>query len=65
MVSPPYSRCGIKTAAKYFDNREKFKERLAKDNAHDLYARNTELVDFDRIPKRLVEEFHHTYGLPS
>lgn len=60
-----FSRCGIKTAAKYFDNREKFKERLEKDGAQALYARNTELIDFDAIPETLVKEFHRMYGLPS
>ena len=59
MGSPQYS------LAVYFDNREKFKERLEKDGAQALYARNTELIDFDAIPETLVKEFHNMYGLPS
>lgn len=50
-------KCGPKTALKCFENREYFEERMKKENAYELYNLNETLVDFNKIPKELVDEF--------
>jgi len=50
-------KCGPKTALKCFNDREYFEERLKKENAYELYELNKRLVDFNKIPQHLVDEF--------
>ena len=40
-----------------YDEPETFRERLEKDGAQDVYERNRILVDFNRIPQELVDDF--------
>lgn len=57
-IKPVFSRCGIKTAAKYFENRELFNKKLHEtENAKSIYELNTKLIDFDSIPQDLVDRF--------
>jgi len=56
-IPPVFKKCGIKTAQKLYDDPEAFIERLEKDQAKDVYERNRTLVDFNRIPENLINEF--------
>jgi len=51
-----FSRCGLKTAAKYYMNRAEFIRKLSEvEGAKERYERNTILIDFKHIPKNLTE----------
>ena len=52
-----FKKCGLKTAQKMYDEPETFRARLEKDGAQDVYERNRILVDFNRIPQELVDDF--------
>jgi 5'-3' exonuclease len=57
-----FKKCGIKTAQKYFNDRDMFAKKLATDPiAQDIYHLNTTLVDFNSIPIELVEGFKQIY----
>jgi 5'-3' exonuclease len=57
-ISSVFSRCGIKTAAKYYENKSSFEKKLELDeNARQIFAFNQTLIDFEKIPKDLVERF--------
>lgn len=54
-----FPKCGIKTAEKYYNNQEKFLEKVNKDShAKQQYELNTTLIDFNKIPTDLVLEFN-------
>ncbi len=51
-------RCGVKTAIKYYENKEEFKKMIsANDKAKTLYEMNRTLIDFKDIPEHLVNGF--------
>ena len=52
-----FKKCGIKTAEKCYNDDIYFKTKLKKENAYKLYERNKTLVDFNNIPKNLVNMF--------
>lgn len=52
-----FKRCGLKTAEKYYENQELFKQKLSKDNSWSQYELNKQLIDFRMIPKEYVESF--------
>lgn len=52
-----FTKCGPKTAIKYFENKELFIKQLSKENANGLYERNRTLVDFNYIPEILQKDF--------
>lgn len=53
-----FNRCGIKTAAKYYENKTTFKKELSKDSrANEIFELNETLIDFNKIPEHLVERF--------
>ena len=57
-IPPVLPRCGLKTAAKYYNNREEFEKKL--DNtpgAREIFERNKLIISFDSIPTHLVEGF--------
>ena len=57
-IKSVFSRCGIKTAAKYFHDRDVFEKKLnAVDTARSIYEFNKTLLDFNNIPEELVERF--------
>ena len=61
-IGSVFKKCGIKTAAKLYENQEEFIHRLNKDeNANSLYKRNKTLVDFNEIPIIYVNEFKKMY----
>lgn len=50
-------KCGPKTALKCYENRAYFDEKMKTENAYELYKLNETLVDFNKIPQELVDEF--------
>jgi 5'-3' exonuclease len=53
-----FSKCGIKTARKYYHDQELFeKNLLSSPKAEELYCFNQTLVDFNYIPSDLVHGF--------
>lgn len=50
-------KCGPKTALKCYEDRAYFETRLKAENAYDALEFNTTLVDFNRIPADLANEF--------
>ena len=52
-----FNKCGPKTALKYYNDKDAFEKQLKKENAYDAYEKNKKLVDFNKIPDNLVEEF--------
>lgn len=51
-------KCGIKTAEKLYNNKELFEDKLNKiDGARERYERNKLIIDFDRIPIELINNF--------
>jgi 5'-3' exonuclease len=59
-----FKKCGIKTAEKYWNNKQLFQEKLAEnEEARKQYELNKRLVDFREIPKDLIEEFLALYGI--
>ena len=57
-IASVFPKCGPKTALKYFENEELFKTRLnSSAEFQKNYELNSTLVDFNNIPKELVDEF--------
>jgi len=57
-ISPVLQKCGPKTAARCFEDRAYFDERMKKENAYKKYDVNRTLVDFQYIPDDLQNEFY-------
>ena len=58
-ILPIFKKCGIKTAEKYYNNRELFELKLNGDEeAKEKYELNKKLIDFNNIPKKYVLEFN-------
>jgi len=59
-----FKKCGIKTAEKYWNNRELFEKKLSEnEEAQKQYQLNRKLIDFKEIPRELVQEFLALYGI--
>ena len=58
-IDPVFSKCGIKTAEKYYKNQELFSQQLVKENKNEAYEKNKKLIDFNEIPKNLMELFYN------
>jgi hypothetical protein len=57
-----FKKCGIKTAQKYFKDRDLFLKKLAADKeGQAIYKLNTTLVDFNCIPTELIEGYTQMY----
>ena len=50
-----------KTAEKYYNNQELFKEKLASEKREDQFTLNKLLIDFTNIPEELRNAFIETY----
>ena len=57
-----FKKCGKKTAEKYYDNQDLFKEKLTLENREDQYKLNRLLIDFTNIPEELRNSFIETYN---
>lgn len=50
-----FQKCGIKTAEKYYNDKELFEKKLeTTPNAKELYERNRMIIDFNYIPEEYV-----------
>ena len=59
-----FKKCGIKTAEKFWNNKDNFNKKLEMDiDAKNQYILNKKIIDFNNIPKTLVSEFKEKYGL--
>jgi 5'-3' exonuclease len=57
-ISSVFPKCGPKTAFKYFENEEAFKNKLnSSEEFKNKYKLNSTLIDFNNIPQELVNEF--------
>ena len=45
-----FKKCGLKTALKYFNDRNAFEKQLDKENARSAYELNQLIIDFNNIP---------------
>ena len=61
-ILSPFKKCGIKTAEKLYNDAELFKAKLDKEQAHEHFALNRKLIDFNEIPDELVTKFRNKYG---
>ena len=52
-----FKKCGIKTASKYWDNKEEWNKKLQDENIRATFERNRQIIDFNYIPEDLVNEF--------
>jgi len=60
-ILPVFEKCGVKTAEKYFHDRVLFQKKLkTSPNALNRFQHNTRLIDFNHIPKELVNEFYQS-----
>ena len=56
-IKPVFKKCGPKTAIKLFNNPDDFREKLEKEDGKIQYELNKLLIDFNNIPKKLVDGF--------
>lgn len=57
-ITAVFPRCGLKTAAKYYEDQDSFLKRLSDDpEAHKRYKLNKKLIDFTQIPEDLIDSF--------
>lgn len=56
-----FPKCGLKTAQKCLDDEEFFKKKMADNQSYyKQYELNEKLINFDKIPSELVDEFLQT-----
>ena len=53
-----FKKCGIKTAIKYFNDKELFIKELNKNNLLEKFERNKKIIDFNQIPLELINKFY-------
>ena len=57
-ISSVFTRCGPKTAIKYFQNKELLTKKLQESTIFQTaYELNSKIIDFNNIPDELVQEF--------
>jgi len=61
-ISSVFSKCGIKTAEKYFNDKTFFENKLKNENAYDKFYLNQKLIDFNFIPEDIKYEFLQMYN---
>jgi 5'-3' exonuclease len=56
-ISSVFPKCGPKTAMKYYQNQELFKQKLQESTTYQTaYELNSKIIDFNNIPEELVQE---------
>jgi len=59
-----FKKCGVKTACKYYDNKELFEEKLKSvEGAMERYLLNKKIIDFNEIPEELIKQFKEIYNI--
>jgi len=62
-ITSVFPKCGVKTALKYYENRELFQTKLnLSPDFQKKYELNSTLVDFNNIPKELIDEFMNNFS---
>jgi len=56
-ITSVLKKCGPKTALKCYQDKEYFNKRMLEENAYDKFNLNQSIIDFNYIPKELVDEF--------
>jgi 5'-3' exonuclease len=56
-ITSVLKKCGPKTALKCYQDKEYFNKRMLDENAYDKFNLNQSIIDFNYIPKELVDEF--------
>jgi len=57
-ISSVFPRCGPKTAMKYYQNQDLFKQKLQESTTYQTaYELNSKIIDFNNIPEELAQEF--------
>jgi 5'-3' exonuclease len=56
-------KCGPKTAIKCWQNKDYFYSRLSEEKAEDKFEKNTTMIDFNKIPVNLKNEFYSSIGI--
>jgi len=57
-ISSVFPKCGPKTAMKYYQNQDLFKQKLQESEAYQkAYKLNTTIIDFNNIPEELLQDF--------
>lgn len=57
-ISSIFPKCGIKTAIKYYEDKNQFENKLKSlQHSQELYERNKKIIDFNHIPEYLVYNF--------
>jgi len=56
-ITSVLKKCGPKTALKCHQDRVYFEERMKKEDAYSKYDLNRSIIDFNRIPAHLIDEF--------
>ena len=65
-ITGVFKKCGPKTACKYFDDRQLFKEKLeTTEGSKEKYELNRKIIDFNYIPLELIQGFKDKYGISS
>lgn len=60
-IPPIHSKCGIKTAIKYYENPDILNKKLQENSKiKDVLERNKIIIDFNNIPQSLVDTFYKT-----
>jgi len=63
-IESVFKRCGLKTAANLYDNKELFYKKLSEDPfAKKIYDRNTKIINFNNIPTNIIDEFTKTLDI--
>lgn len=58
-ISAIFPKCGIKTAEKYFENKQLFQKKLEEfPESKNLYEHNRKIIDFECIPLDIVNDFN-------
>ena len=60
-IPPAIPKCGVKTAIKYCEDREKLAEKLANRSVLEQFERNNTIINFDKIPTDLQAGFYTKY----
>ena len=65
-ITGVFKKCGPKTACKYFNDRQLFKEKLeTTEGSKEKYELNRKIIDFNYIPLELIQGFKDKYGISS
>lgn len=63
-IPPVFKKCGVKTAEKYYENKELFQKKLETNNdSMTQLETNRSVIDFKYIPEIYINEFKNTYNL--